>query len=578
MKELIENIKKLWIYIKDDKKNLILIILGHILQIIISIILPILSAKILVEITSNEYIRVLVIAIILLFVDLINNTNSYVISNIFSKLYRNIMSKLEVKLGRSVLKIENDSLDKNSNGVFIQRMTGDTSDLANIFNDFISNISRFIEYIGILTAIFIVNKLIFIYVLFFAIILYLLEDIRTKKKKQDNKKFRESKEKVSGFIGELVRGARDIKMLNSEDDFINELSIIIRDCNEKMFSLQKRNNRYKILMWDISSLGNFILIFLLVLLLKNKILTSAVALVLYNYSGKVSSSAYFVGGFLEQIKDFNLSAERVFAIIDSDEFKKEKFGNIHLDKVNGDFEFKDVVFSYTNKKVLDKLNFKINANETVAFVGKSGAGKTTIFNLLCKMYDIDSGVITIDGVDIKKLDKDSIRGNITIISQNPYIFNMSIRDNLRLVKSSLTNDEMKNACKLACLDEYIDTLPDKYDTIIGEGGINLSGGQKQRLAIARALVQKTEIILFDEATSALDNETQEKIQKAINNMKNKYTILIIAHRLSTIINADRILFLDNGKIINEGSHDYLLKNCKEYRKLYEKEIKKENCK
>ena len=518
------------------------------------------------------------IAIILLFVDLINNTNSYVISNIFSKLYRNIMSKLEVKLGRSVLKIENDSLDKNSNGVFIQRMTGDTSDLANIFNDFISNISRFIEYIGILTAIFIVNKLIFIYVLFFAIILYLLEDIRTKKKKQDNKKFRESKEKVSGFIGELVRGARDIKMLNSEDDFINELSIIIRDCNEKMFSLQKRNNRYKILMWDISSLGNFILIFLLVLLLKNKILTSAVALVLYNYSGKVSSSAYFVGGFLEQIKDFNLSAERVFAIIDSDEFKKEKFGNIHLDKVNGDFEFKDVVFSYTNKKVLDKLNFKINANETVAFVGKSGAGKTTIFNLLCKMYDIDSGVITIDGVDIKKLDKDSIRGNITIISQNPYIFNMSIRDNLRLVKSSLTNDEMKNACKLACLDEYIDTLPDKYDTIIGEGGINLSGGQKQRLAIARALVQKTEIILFDEATSALDNETQEKIQKAINNMKNKYTILIIAHRLSTIINADRILFLDNGKIINEGSHDYLLKNCKEYRKLYEKEIKKENCK
>ena len=578
MKELIENIKKLWIYIKDDKKNLILIILGHILQIIISIILPILSAKILVEITSNEYIRVLVIAIILLFVDLINNTNSYVISNIFSKLYRNIMSKLEVKLGRSVLKIENDSLDKNSNGVFIQRMTGDTSDLANIFNDFISNISRFIEYIGILTAIFIVNKLIFIYVLFFAIILYLLEDIRTKKKKQDNKKFRESKEKVSGFIGELVRGARDIKMLNSEDDFINELSIIIRDCNEKMFSLQKRNNRYKILMWDISSLGNFILIFLLVLLLKNKILTSAVALVLYNYSGKVSSSAYFVGGFLEQIKDFNLSAERVFAIIDSDEFKKEKFGNIHLDKVNGDFEFKDVVFSYTNKKVLDKLNFKINANETVAFVGKSGAGKTTIFNLLCKMYDIDSGVITIDGVDIKKLDKDSIRGNITIISQNPYIFNMSIRDNLRLVKSSLTNDEMKNACKLACLDEYIDTLPDKYDTIIGEGGINLSGGQKQRLAIARALVQKTEIILFDEATSALDNETQEKIQKAINNMKNKYTILIIAHRLSTIINADRILFLDNSKIINEGSHDYLLKNCKEYRKLYEKEIKKENCK
>ena len=483
------------------------------------------------------------------------------------------MSRLEVHLGKCVLKIGNDSLDKNSNGVFIQRMTGDTSKLADIFNNLIGNVSSFIEYIGILVAIFVVNKLVFIYVLFFAVILYVLEDIRTKMKKQDDKEFRKSKEKVSGFIGELVRGARDIKMLNSEKDFTNELSTRIDDCNEKMFSLQKRNQKYRVLMWDISSLGNFILIVLLVLLLKDKILIPSIALVLYNYSGKISSSAYFVGNFLEQIKDFNLSAERVFAITNGDEFKKEKFGNVHLDKVNGNFEFKDVIFAYSTKKVLNKLSFKINANETVAFVGKSGAGKTTIFNLLCKMYDIDSGSITIDGVDIKKLDKDSIRGNITIISQNPYIFNMSIRDNLKLVKSDLTNKEMKEACKLACLDEFINSLPDKYDTVIGEGGVNLSGGQKQRLAIARALVQKTEIILFDEATSALDNETQEKIQTAINNMKNEYTILIIAHRLSTIINADRRLFLDNGKIINEGSHSYLLKNCDEYRKLYEAEIK-----
>ena len=475
-------------------------------------------------------------------------------NRISARLYRNIMSRLEVHLGNCVLKIGNDSLDKNSNGVFIQRMTGDTSKLADIFNNLIGNVSSFIEYIGILVAIFVVNKLVFIYVLFFAVILYVLEDIRTKMKKQDDKEFRKSKEKVSGFIGELVRGARDIKMLNSEKDFTNELSTRIDDCNEKMFSLQKRNQKYRVLMWDISSLGNFILIVLLVLLLKDKILIPSIALVLYNYSGKISSSAYFVGNFLEQIKDFNLSAERVFAIIDSDEFK-------------------DVIFAYSTKKVLNKLSFKINANETVAFVGKSGAGKTTIFNLLCKMYDIDSGSITIDGVDIKKLDKDSIRGNITIISQNPYIFNMSIRDNLKLVKSDLTNKEMKEACKLACLDEFINSLPDKYDTVIGEGGVNLSGGQKQRLAIARALVQKTEIILFDEATSALDNETQEKIQTAINNMKNEYTILIIAHRLSTIINADRILFLDNGKIINEGSHSYLLKNCDEYRKLYEAEIK-----
>ena len=160
--------------------------------------------------------------------------------------------------------------------------------------------------------------------------------------------------------------------------------------------------------------------------------------------------------------------------------------------------------------------------------------------MLCKLYSINSGSIFIDGKDINTLDEKSIRGNITIINQNPYIFNMSIKDNLRLVKKDVTNKEIIDACKLACLDEYIETLPDKYDTIVGEGGVNLSGGQRQRLAIARALIQNTKIILFDEATSALDNETQSKIQTAIDNLKGNYTIIIIAHRLSTIVNCNKI--------------------------------------
>ena len=256
-------------------------------------------------------------------------------------------------------------------------------------------------------------------------------------------------------------------------------------------------------------------------------------------------------------------------------YKKEKFGNVHLDKINGDFEFRNVDFSYGKTKVLKNLSFKIAANSTVAFVGKSGSGKTTIFNLLAKMYDVDSGQILIDNHDIKTLDKDTIRGNITIISQNPYIFNMSIKENLLLVKNDLTDEEMKEACKLACLDKFIENLENQYDTVIGEGGVNLSGGQKQRLAIARALIQKTEIILFDEATSALDNETQYEIQKAIENMEGEYTILIIAHRLSTRKKANKIFYLENGKIIDSGNHEYLINNCESYKHLYETEISKD---
>ena len=303
-------------------------------------------------------------------------------------------------------------------------------------------------------------------------------------------------------------------------------------------------------------------------------LTIPNALVINNYLNRLTSIIYFVSQLMEKIKDFNLSSERVFSIMESKEFPKEEFGKKHLGKAHGDFEFKNVTFTYKNgHKVIDNMNFKIKANSTVAFVGKSGSGKTTVFNLLCKMYNIESGTITIDGIDINDLDKDSIRGNITIISQNPYIFNMSIRDNLRLVKENLTDEEMKKACKTACLEEFIKSLPDGYDTIIGEGGINLSGGERQRLAIARALIQKTEIILFDEATSALDNETQANIKKAIDNMKNEYTILIIAHRLSTVIDCDRILFLDEGKIKAEGTHQELLNSCKNYQNLYESELK-----
>jgi ABC-type multidrug transport system fused ATPase/permease subunit len=301
--------------------------------------------------------------------------------------------------------------------------------------------------------------------------------------------------------------------------------------------------------------------------------STAIALVLYNYEGRINGPfLQNVGDLVTTIKSFNLSCKRVFSL-STDEFEKEKFGTEKLDQLNGDIEFKNVNFSYEENEVLKNLSFKIKANETIGFVGKSGVGKTTIFSLLCKLYSVDDGMIYLDGKDINTLDEESIRNNITIISQNPYIFNMSIKDNLRLVKKDVTDEEIVNACKLACLDEFINALPDKYDSIVGEGGVTLSGGQRQRLAIARAFIQDTEIILFDEATSALDNETQALIQEAINNLKQKYTILIVAHRLSTIINSDRIIVIDEGTNAGEGKHRTLLKNNKVYKKLYETEIK-----
>lgn len=574
MKEFFSNLKKAWVYGKGQKKFIIGYIVFNIIFIFINLFVPILSAKAIVELTNNKLNQVVFIGFVILVVELLRNFANYITGYFRQQIYRETYSKIETTLGAEILKIENQSLDEKGSGLFIQRLTNDASKIADIFvvlNIYLTNI---LTDIGIFLAVFIINKAVFFYLLLTVYAIFVVEKKRTNVVNAQDKIYRKKNEKVSSFIGELVRGAHDIKMLNAENSFIKELDSKIIDLNNEKYKMDEKNRNYILLsgtLSDIFSTGNIILS---VFLITQNLLSIPNALVINNYLGRLTSIIYFVSQFLEKVKDFNLSSERVFAIMDSKEFGKEKFGKKHIDKVNGDFEFKNVTFTYANgHKVIDNMNFKIKANSTVAFVGKSGSGKTTVFNLLCKMYNIDSGKITIDGIDIRELDKDSIRGNITIISQNPYIFNLSIRDNLRLVKENITDEEMIEACKTACLEDFIKSLPDGYDTIIGEGGINLSGGERQRLAIARALVQKTEIILFDEATSALDNETQANIKKAIDNMKNEYTILIIAHRLSTVIDCDRILFLDEGKIKAEGTHRELLRTCKNYRNLYEAELK-----
>lgn len=572
MKEFIRNIKFVWKYAKSEKKKMILYFFLSLSGIAFSILFPFLSAKVIVNLTSNNLHQFVMISIVILAFDLANDTMSYFKNKLYEQIFRKIYINIQSNLGEEILKLSNKEFEANSSGVFIQRLVGDTRSISTIFTDINRYLNGMISNIGVLVTYFVLSKAMFIFVLIAAAIRFTIETWRINTYNKNEKAFRSTNDAMTGFTGEIVRGAEDIKMLNGEKSFLKELKVKFEKLNEEKYYMENVNLTFLIVRWYWAEISYFIMICIIAASISKGIMPIATAVVIYNFGNRYNSLVANISGFHELVKKFNLSATRIFEVF-GDKYEKESFGSVHLDKVNGDFEFKNVSFKYDKNKVLNNMSFKVNANETVAFVGKSGAGKTTIFNLLCKMYDDYKGTITIDGIDIKTLDKDSIRGNITIVSQNPYIFNMSIKDNLRLVKEDLTNKEMKQACKMACLDKYIESLPDKYDTIVGEGGITLSGGQKQRLAIARALVQKTEIILFDEATSALDNETQSEIQKAIDNMKNEYTIMIIAHRLSTIINADRILFLNNGKIEAEGSHKQLLKTCKGYKELYESEIK-----
>lgn len=575
MKTTIKNLKKVYDYGKEYRKNLYAFTIITLLFIFVSVIYPMFTARQLTALTNEDYKGLIIATLIVFGFDILNGIKTLVIKRNTQIFFRGVFKKLQLAVSKEILKIKVKELDNNSSGVFIERLNEDCKELSHIFTIGMGNVTSILTNIGIFAAVFIINKMVFFFYIFAASCIAYLNIVKVRAVNEKDKELRHKREENMGLTAELVRGVRDIKMLNASASFLNTLEKSINEVSEKVYAMRNTHMNYNFAITVVGSIFEVLLVIILIYLLINHSVTIALAIVLYSYRNNILGNLmYAVANLLEELKDFNLSCNRVFSLLESKEFKKEQFGSKHLEKVNGDFEFKDVVFGYNkDRTVLNKLSFNVKANETVGFVGKSGSGKTTIFNLLCKMYDIDDGEIKIDGYNIDTLDEDSIRGSITIISQNPYIFNMSIRDNLKLVKDDLTDKEMIEACKIACLDDFVNTLPNKYDTVIGEGGVTLSGGERQRLAIARAFIQKTEIILFDEATSALDNETQSKIATALNNLKREYTILIIAHRFSTIVNCDKIYYISNGKVIDSGTHSELLKTCNEYKHLYESEIK-----
>ena len=575
MKTTIKNLKKVYDYGKEYRKNLYAFTIITLLFIFVSVIYPMFTARQLTALTNEDYKSLIIVTLIVFGFDILNGIKTLVIKRNTQIFFRGVFKKLQLAVSKEILKIKVKELDNNSSGVFIERLNEDCKELSHIFTIGMGNVTSILTNIGIFAAVFIINKMVFFFYIFAASCIAYLNIVKVRAVNEKDKELRRKREENMGLTAELVRGVRDIKMLNASSSFLKTLEKSINEVSEKVYAMRNTHMNYNFAITVVDSIFEVLLVIILIYLLINHSVTISLAIVLYSYRNNILGNLmYAVANLLEELKDFNLSCNRVFSLLESKEFNKEQFGSKHLEKVNGDFEFKDVVFGYNkDRTVLNKLSFNVKANETVGFVGKSGSGKTTIFNLLCKMYDIDDGEIKIDGYNIDTLDEESIRGSITIISQNPYIFNMSIRDNLKLVKDDLTDKEMIEACKIACLDDFINTLPNKYDTVIGEGGVTLSGGERQRLAIARAFIQKTEIILFDEATSALDNETQSKIATALNNLKREYTILIIAHRFSTIVNCDKIYYISNGKVIDSGTHSELLKTCNEYKHLYESEIK-----
>ena len=576
---LAKNIRLSWKYMEGQRNIFVLAVASQLVSVGLRIAAPILSARVIVELETGIFNQILLIAAALLVVQAVTDLALFVANRSYNIVYNKTLSNLEKDLVDGVLRITNGCIDEKGTGLFIQRLTTDTSSLATGFNTLADLFSQMFNYIGILVAMLIVSPPVFPVVFALLGIQSLLELKRAKQMKKDDRVYREANEEFTGFVGEMVKGGRDVKLLNSESKFRDELALRITNANDKRMLMQDRAWRYRLTRLELGEVGYFIFIVLLALLIARNAMEPVMAIVLFTYYTQLGSPAVLLlGQLMEFIKDFNLSAERVYALLMSSEFPKEQFGSRHLDKVRGEIRFDKVSFSYkepnphlTPRPVLKKMDLLIPAGATCALVGKSGSGKSTVLNLISMLYKATSGTIYLDGVNIRELDRETIRSNIAVVSQNPYIFNLSIRDNLRMVKPDLTDEEMRSVCKMACIDEDIMNMAKGYDTVTGEGGTNLSGGQKQRLAIARSLLRDFRILLLDEATSALDNVTQSQVKQALRNVRKDHTVIMVAHRLSTIIDADKIIYLEDGRITDEGTHSELMQRCMPYKELYENE-------
>ncbi len=383
----------------------------------------------------------------------------------------------------------------------------------------------------------------------------------------------EASDKFMKFLSEIIKGSWLIKIYQKEEEELKKISMIIDERFKAIRKVEQTRLGAGPIMEIISSIAIAIVVFFAGYRSLQGAITlgefvSFLAALMLAYQPVKALAGINVG-----IQEGIAAARRIYEIIDQKNEIVNDENAPSLKLTNATLEFKNISFVYPDgTQALKNLSAKIEGGKKVGLVGISGSGKTTFLNLIPRFFNLEHGQILVDGQNINNINLNSLRKEISLVSQDVILFDDTIKSNILYGNSSASDDEVIAACEFAAAQDFIEKLPHKYQTIIGENGIKLSGGQKQRLSIARAILKNSSIILLDEATSSLDSESETVIQKAIENLTKNKTTIIIAHRLSTIMNCDKILVFDNGQIISEGSHEFLVNNSSVYKNLYEKQI------
>ena len=524
---------------------------------------------------STTMLYIIPLAIVLAFT--IKGVSLYIAKVIMIGVAEEVRKDMQIDMFNSLIFADTKLIDKKHSGKFITNLTNDINMITNLVSTAILNLFKdTLTLLGLLCVMFYQNwKLSLI-----AMIMIPLASLAAKKLgKRIGKVSSQAMDRagiLNTYLFEIFRNHKLTKIFQKENYEKKRAKFFINDLKEKSKKIAEVFVRASPIMEFLTGLMIAFLIFFASKLVSKGELDvnsffSFLAAMMLAYQPVRSLATINIS-----IQQGLAGAKKVLPIIDeSPEINDlNSIGELNLN--NGDIIFKNVSFSYEkNKKILNNINLKFSGKKMTALVGHSGAGKSTILNLIPRFYNVESGDIVIDNKSIYQSSIHSLRKNISLVSQDITLFDDTVKNNIAYANLNASMEEIISAAKQSYADEFINQLPNKYDTIIGENGVRLSGGEKQRISIARALLKESPIILLDEATSSLDADTEYKIQKAIAYLVQGRTTIVIAHRLSTIINSEKIIVLNSGKIENEGSHEELLLKSDIYKNFYEQQIKRQ---
>lgn len=563
--------KDLFKYSKENKKQYIIGTIFMVIFVITSMIFTTMYSKLIANIMSlnlDKAVKLVIICGILRIFSITFCHNQYrrIVISVGEKISANIQKKIYSK----VLNLSMTSLENMQSGKIFTTIKAADSGMMSTISSLLQESAYVATSVVMLFIIFFIDWKIGLGVTIISTLSLLLFKIQLEKSKKYLREEFNYADNYSTMLNETTKGIREIKALSLKEKCFWIFQKDIDDLKDARTTRRLLGKNVNTAKWTIRIIGDAIILIYIIESLRSSLLDIETAMLLITYMTNIIDDVFH--RIIEHdfgISEFTANMKRIKSLLEDDRLEKERFGKENYANIVGKIQFENVSFKYqtSNNHIIEDINFTIQPNTKNAIVGQSGAGKSTIFKLLLKEYDNYSGIIKFDGRNIKDFNEKSFRNSISVVNQEPVLFNMSIKENLLMVNEKATEENIINACKLASIDEFINTLPNKYDEIVNENNNNISVGQKQRIAIARAILRDTPIILFDEATSALDNHSKNKIEETINKLSKTKTIIIIAHSLEIVQDFDNIIMIDDGKIVEQGKHDELINNHGKYFEL-----------